>query len=34
MALLKQQIEVSKQIDAVHPDQQFAAWNVQMQARF
>jgi hypothetical protein len=29
-ALLKQQIEVSKQIDALDPSQQFAAWQTQM----
>jgi hypothetical protein len=31
MALLKQQIEVSKQIEALDPNQQFAAWKAQMQ---
>jgi hypothetical protein len=31
MVLLKQQIEVSKQIEALDPNQQFAAWKAQMQ---
>ena len=31
MALLKQQIEVAKQIEALDPTQQFAAWQTQMQ---
>jgi hypothetical protein len=31
MALLKQEIEVSKQIEALGPNQQFAEWQAQMQ---
>ena len=31
MALLKQQIEVSKQIEALDPNQQFTAWKAHMQ---
>ena len=31
MALLKQQIAVSKQINALDTNQQFAAWKAQMQ---